>query len=408
MKLSTRWPYPHASKDVYQPGPIYFVSLCCILFLALVACSSGGETGSRTGSSTTKATVVVSSTAGTTPKILFGAQPCPPAVSLPGYWDPIIPTEVGINKVESVTCANLIGQPALQALVTVRTQGTGALLDVYVYNQITSPAPARIFTLQGLYKGSARISHYNTLLTAEVDQNSSINAGKPDDELQVDLFREFQWSEGAGMLIPVAFPGIFPDLTRYQAENDQQQVNRGLDSWKLDAAKVANALAVNLLHWPNNASTTIISGGGQHDANAVIDVKSSNPGGGSIRVTLSRLEGNINGGIWIALSVTSPGMSITAPPSRDLLVSPATVTGTGNAFEGKVGRVVVLNHLYDNVGQADAMGAIGNGNTSFSTQVSYHTTFKRGSQEGILALYSYSNADGSIAAAVMLKEMLSA
>jgi hypothetical protein len=51
--------------------------------------------------------------------------------------------------------------------------------------------------------------------------------------------------------------------------------------------------------------------------NAVVDVKNPNPGTGSIQVTMTRLEGNTNGGIWIATAAASNGMSITAPASRD-------------------------------------------------------------------------------------------
>ncbi len=138
-------------------------------------------------------------------------------------------------------CGYLAGNTTLQALVTVRYQGTGQLLDVYVFNDITSPSPSQLFKLQSLYNGDARISAYNTVLTAEVDRYSSINAGKTDAEMERDLFREFQWSDGAGTLVPVSFPGIFPDLTRYQAEDDQAQVNQGQNTWKLNAAEVARS-----------------------------------------------------------------------------------------------------------------------------------------------------------------------
>jgi hypothetical protein len=329
-------------------------------------------------------------------------------VSSTSYWDPIIPTQSGINQVARVSCANLIGNSSLQALILVGYSGTGHIIDVYVYNNITSPSPQQLFKLQGLYKGDARISRYNTILTAEVDQGSKVNAGQANAGLTLDLFREFTWSAGAGTFFPVSFPGIFPDLTRYQAENDQQQVNQGHQPWKLDALLTANALAVNLLHWPTRAQTTLVSGGGQHDTNAVVTVKSPNPGGSIIKITLSRLEGNTNGGIWEALAVETAGMSITAPQNRDRLTSPVPVTGTGTAFEGKIGIVRVLDHLYNDIGHADATGASGNGPTQFSTSVSYNSSFKGGAQEGLVVLYSYSNADGSIAGAVMLKELLSA
>jgi len=308
--------------------------------------------------------------------------------------------------VESVSCGNLIGNPSLQALVNVRNSGSGGILDVYVYNDITSAKPTQIFKLLSLGEGDARISSYNTVITGEVDGASNINNGKPDAELTQDLFREFKWSDGAGTLVPVAFPGIFPDLTRFQAEADQKQVNSGHDPWKLDATMVANRLAATLLQWDPNAPTTLVSGGGSHDTSAVVRVKSTRPASGAIKITFNRLEENTNGGIWEAISVETDGMSITAPQQLDLLTTPIKVTGTGNAFEGVVGKVTVLDHLYTDIGHATATGVTGNGPTTFSTNVAYTSTFKNGSEEGIVVLYAISNADGSIAAAVMVKELL--
>ena len=369
--------------------------------------SQGGTANTSTASQTISNTNVVSDNVTVAPTIKLGTQPCPNAVSAPSYWDPIVGTQANLSKVESVICANLIGNATLQALVDVRTDGTGGFLDWYVYDKITDPHPQQLFKLQGLEHGAAKISGYNTIITGEVDEQSSVNKNVTSNAgFTQDLFREFKWSDGAGKFVPVAFPGLFPDLTRYQAEADQQQVNQGHDPWKLDAAMSANMLAVTLLKWSSSAATTIVSGGGLHDETTVVSVKSPNPGAGSIQVTLARLEGNTNGGIWIATRVTSAGMAITAPGAASTLSSPTTITGTGNAFEGKIGTISILDHTYTNIGQADANGAIGNGSTTFTASVTYASSFKGGTQEGIVALYSLSNADGSIAGAVLVKVLL--
>ncbi len=376
--------------------------------LILTAC--GGSTSRPSPQSHSIATKSsgTSSSKISTPAIMSGVQPCPNVVSEPSYWDPIIGTQSGVAKVESVICATLIGVPSLQVLVNVRYAGPGASLDVYIFNNITSANPPQLFKLQGLYKGDARISGYNTILTGEVDQGSSINSNQSNAALVQDLFREFKWFDGAGTFVQVSFPGIFPDLTRFQAEADQAQVNQGRQRWKLDAAMTANALAVNMLRWSTSAQATIVSGGGPHDLDAVVTVKSTNPGGGTISVTLSRLEGNANGGIWEATAVQAGATAtITAPVNRDLLSSPITVTGNGNASEGKIGTVIVLDHLYNDIGHADAKGTIGNGNTTFSVNVTYQSTFHGGAEEGAVVLYAY-DADGSIATAVMEKELLGA
>jgi hypothetical protein len=298
-----------------------------------------------------------------------------------------------------------MGTTTLQALVTVRHSNDGHILDVYVFNNITSTMPTRVFQAMGLVQGKAKMSGYNTVLTASADELSALNAGKPVSAMTADLFREFKWSDNAGTLAQIAFPGIFPDLTRYSAEDDQAQVNQGNQPWKLSATMVANALAGSLLNWSPNSSTTLLSGGGSHDVNAVVRVTSSAPGGESVKVTLSRLEGNTNGGIWEAISVATDGMSFTGPAPLDVLSSTTVVKGTGNAFEGQIGQVKVLDHLYHSLGQASAMGVVGNGPTSFSTNVNYQSTFSAGIQEGVLVLSTNSPKSG-VMTAVMEKVLV--
>jgi Immunoglobulin-like domain of bacterial spore germination len=386
------------------------ISLVLLLTLTLAACSGSSSNSGGGTTPTTQATAPAGGTTATaSPVVGLGSRPCPDAVKAPAHWDAIIPTQNGVTKVETVTCGNLVGNPTLQALATVRYQGTGQILDVYVYSDITSPNPTQLFKLQNLYMGDAKISGYNTVLTAEVDQNSSINAGKLNANMTRDLFREFKWSDGAGTLVPVSFPGMYPDLTRFQAETDQSQVNQGQDPWKLNAAQVANHMAADthLLNWPSSAPTTVVSGGSSSDSDAVVTVKNPAPAGNTIKVSLQRLEGNTNGGIWEVVSVTADGMSITSPQSRDRLTSPVIVTGTGNAFEAVIGTVSILDHSYTDIGHANVRGATGNGNTTFSTNVTYTSTFKGGSQEGIVVLFAANNAGSGPAAMVMVKELLS-
>ena len=106
------------------------------------------------------------------------------------------------------------------------------------------------------------------------------------------------------------------------------------------------------------------------------------------------------------MSVTASGMSITSPQSRDILSSPVNVAGTGDAFKGVIGTVDVLDHLYTPIGHARVTSATGNGNSTFSTVVSYTTTFKGGKQDGLVVLYAANNAGSSNGAAVMVKELL--
>ncbi|HEY7415806.1 MAG TPA: hypothetical protein VH593_11485 [Ktedonobacteraceae bacterium] len=408
----------HTLLKAYQQlhrvaGPI------CLLTLLLTACSGYGHTAETqtsasrtTGTSQATATNSANNFSSTLPTdrpieaaIAPGVQPCPNMVSTPTYWNAVIPVQAGVQQVNSITCAYLEGIHRLQALVTVRTSGTGGYLDAYVYDNFTSHAPGRIFLVRGLSKGQAKISPYSTVLTSEVDPNSSVNKGQGNAALQNDLNREFKWSASTHSFVQVAFPGIYPHTTRYQAER-AQQANLGSASWEKDARQVATHFGTALLKW-NSTKATIVHGGGPGDPSAIIDIQNATgPSTKAITLTMSRLEGNIPNGIWEIISVTSSDMSLNTPAARSIVHTPLMVTGSGTAFEGVIGAVTVLDHLYSEIGRSQARGAQGNGLTTFATSVSYSTTFKGGEEEGILALISYSQANGAINGMVMQKEIL--
>ncbi|GAC1349617.1 MAG: hypothetical protein NVSMB27_24430 [Ktedonobacteraceae bacterium] len=344
------------------------------------------------------------------PGVKLGPQPCPDAVKAPSHWDPIISTQNGVTQVGTVSCGNLVGDTSLQALVDVYHQGTGLIIDAYVYTNITSASPKQLFKLEQLYKGDARISGNNTLITNEVDDNSVLNKDQANASLTRDLDREFAWSAGANAFVQVAFPGMFPDLMRYQAEADQSQVAQGHQLWKLNAAMTAQALAEYFLQWFPNPVATIQSGGSSHDLNAVVLVTNPDADGGTLQVTLSRLEGNING-IWEVVDVTSPGMSMTTPQSGQLLTSPPlSVTGTDRASGDTLGTATIFDHLYtiSGFGYISVSNQSSTGQVSYSGYLSYTSSFQYGTQEGIMAIYLYKTFQGTITHAAMRKVLLSA
>jgi hypothetical protein len=387
-------------------GTIAFTLLSVLLVACGLPFGGSGQAKptatARTATTTAGLTVVPSASV-----VVLGPQNCPTAVQSPSYWATYVHAQPGVTTVSRVECANLMGVPSLQALVTVTHQG-GHTLDVHVFTNITAPSPQQIFQLLDLYNGDAHISGYNTVITAEVDQNSTLNKGRAPADFQRDLFREFKWSDAQQTLVQVAFPAFFPDLTRYQAEADQQQVNEGHDPWKLNAVMVAQALAAStsFFDWGPAAPATLISGGGDHDLTAVVEVKSPHRSGGSIRVSMTRLESNTNGGIWEVTDVSSSTLSISAPQALARLSSPVTVSGKGEAFEGVVGTLKLLDHLYGEAGSVQVRGASGNGATTFSARLSYTNEFQGGAQEGLLMLYSRSQADGSIATGTLEKVLI--
>ncbi len=379
------------------------IAIFALFMLLLTACNNNNSPVVLPPTSPTSSTGGSSGTTPTTsiPKgIQLGPQPCPNAVKDPAHWDAIIPTQPNVSKVEGVICGFLTGTPTLQALITVRYNDRGKTLDVYVYNNIESASPNQVFKLLSLYDGTAAISLRNTVITGEVDQNSSLNKGKSGASFTRDLFREFNTASFA----PVSFPGIFPDMTRYQAELDQVQVNSGQDSWKLSPAQVAAHFATDpaLLNW-TNVNASLASGGGSGDAEAVVNISNTIPAAQTVALTLQRLEGNINGGIWEIVGVSASsasGLSITTPQSRDILTSPATVTGTGSSGAGISNSVVILDHTYSDIGHIAIQGA------AFSVTVPYVSSFKTGMQDGIVALFATNTASKTVVAVVMVKELI--
>jgi hypothetical protein len=374
---------------------VLLVSLALSIVLSACNHDSGGGSGSSTR--TTKPP------AATAARIQLGPQSCPAPVQAAAHWETIMATSA-TQKVEGVLCGYLMGVPSLQAVVKVRYGGTDGLLDIDVYTNITSTSPSRIFRLKGLPHGDVGISNYNTLLTGEIDLKSGQNAGAPSTQMQQDLCREFRWSDRAGTLVQIAFPGLYPDLNRYQAEFEQGEVNtgQGFQQWRLSAVTTAQNFAEFFLLWDPNAPTIVLTGGGTHDARAVILVKNPSAGGATIKLSLSRLELNTNGGIWEVTDVATDGMTIASPQYAQQLSSPVQVTGVNIAFAGKPTTIMVFDHDRTAIGQTDPAAK-----PSFSTSVPYTSSFQGEAQEGVIALYTYMGSH-VIAGAVMVKVLLSA
>ena len=375
--------------------PRLLVSICALLALLLVlsACDQGG--GSSTGA--VKSPVATASRQG----IQLGQQPCPASVQGAQHWNAMVGSDA-TKMVEGVICGYLMGVSSLQAVVKIGYKNTKFLLDVEVFTAITSAKPTRIFALTGLVEGDINISTYNTLLTAQIDPNSSLNKGHPAAQQLVDLYREFKWSDKAGTLVPVAFPGLFPDTSRYQAEFEQYEVNngQGYQQWRLSAATTAQNFAEFVLKWNPNAPVSVLSGGGTKDARAVVLVKNPSAGGAAIRVSLSRLELNANGGIWEVTDVATDGITVASPQDWQQLSNPAQVTGTNSAFRGKAATIVIEDHDRAAIGEATLAGS-----AAFAERIPYASTFQDGTQEGILALFTY-NGSHVVVGAVMVKVLL--
>ncbi len=340
-----------------------------------------------------------------TPGIQLGEQPCPALLKNPAHWTTVVGLHIG--QTVEVICGNLAGIPVLQAVVAVRHTGDARVLDIAVYNNIFSNTPVQLFALSGLLHGDVKISGYNTLLTAQSDPHSSLNKSLSPPQYEQDLFREYKWSDRARTLVQVAFSGIFPDLTRYQAELEQSLVNqgKGYQQWRLDVVQSARVFASTFLNWSPHAPVSVLSGGGSHDYKALVQVRNTAHGGGIVRISFTRLEGNNNGGLWEATSIEADGVSITSPKSGQQTTSPLMVAGTSKALTGKLTKITVLDHNHADIGLGTVIKAGNNKTMAFSSSIPYTSSFLDGAQEGILALYVY-NTKGAIITVAMVKVLL--
>lgn len=370
--------------------------LATILVFWVSACENGGGQGHITPMSQHTTTPTAS--------ILLGPQPCPDQVQNPTYWTSLLhPTAT--QHIEGVTCGYLTGQPFLQAVVTVRSSGKDRQLDLHVFTNLTNLPPSPVFRLTGMQAGEAKISNYNTLLTNQEEWQPFQNA-----QILHTLAREFKWTDLAHTLVQVGFVGLYPDLTRYQAEAEQAQVNasQGNRGWQLNAVSTAQSFAEFVLRWPPASPTTVVSGGGTHDARAVVQVANAALGNATIQVSLSRLEFNTNGGIWEVTDVATKGMALSAPRSLQQLASPAQVTGSASPIAGEHTVLAVLNDERISISQKTLGLRNPGGKATFSTSIAYISSLFRGeTQEGIIALYTLT-ADQQIARCVMAKVLLHA
>ncbi|GAC1388550.1 MAG: hypothetical protein NVS4B12_02810 [Ktedonobacteraceae bacterium] len=371
--------------------------LVLFLFLFCTGCSLFGDNAGKSALPKQSRGVLP-----TTPSAIhLGTQSCPEAVKGPAVWKHTVTLSMD-TSVEHILCGNLLGISALQAVVMVRHAGRDSMLDIFVYSDITATHPIAIFALKGLLHGDTKISGYNTLLTTQEDSNSLYNKGETN-QWTADLCREYKWSDSAGTFVQVMFSGIFPDLTRYQAEFEQMQVNnaQGFQQWRLSAVTTTQHFCEKLLQWPSDIPVIIVSGGGVHDIHAVVQVKQSSSS--LITIKLDRLERNADGGLWEVVDVQTDQFAFTVPQNQEPLTSPVMITGHGG--RGTIGTIRVLDHLYSESGQSEAWKTSDTGTVNFSKSVPYTLSFQGGTQEGIVAL-SASNASSHLLTGLVLAKVL--
>ncbi len=392
-----------------------FILFCSLLLPLLSACASFFSTPTQSGTPTTGLTgATATATAATSPT----AKPVLPTITLqvigcPALsinWDSLIGTRANVNKVQKVICGDLEGAGTLDALVGVRYYSPDARLDYYVYNNLGG-TPSRRFGMQGLLDGDALISSVGTIVTAEIN---------PDDAIKglVDLFKEYQWN--GATFGQVLFPGMYPDVTRYQAEQAQGQVGSEIaalqpgqsqaqiaDAWRLASGSLVTRLARNIFHWAN-FSVSLPPHSGKLTILPVTVTNLAAGGGGFTAVVhhLNEIPGNIFEIEQINSIDGSAGLS--SPVAYSRLTSPVRVSGSSVANGSILGQAVLYDDTYTVVGSSGAIhGPASSGYVGFTASISYRLA--PGLQEGVVAFFPTSQSNISLSnQAILVKVFLSA
>jgi hypothetical protein len=371
---------------IHQTYIARIIVLCCLTLL-LSACTavavsnpfavpakSGNGTVSITP--TTFETAVSSTPTPVPPVITLQVVNCPSTLNI--NWDALVGTHAQINKVQKVICGSLEGYGSLQALVNVRYYAPGARLDFYVYTNLYG-TPAQQFKAQGLLDGDAQSSPTGTIITAEIGPNGLENAAP-------NVFKEYQWEGSA--FAQVYFPGIYPDMTHYQAEQTQAQVSSGYDTSKDSAYSSVTEFALHVLHWPQITNKTIT-----YDSRHgiyIVECENIGPGGGGFYAHLFRLD-NVLTNIFEISQITplDSNIQLSNPLPGAQVSSPAQIKGTSLATGQILGQSVLYDDQYTIVGNSGAINStVSSGYTPFSSSVPFKLSEESGLQEGVVIFYS--------------------
>ncbi|HEY6285449.1 MAG TPA: hypothetical protein VIX20_07295 [Ktedonobacteraceae bacterium] len=376
----SRWEYARRPQYVTR---IVLALICCCLIIVASSCAKVPSKKGPAQAFTPIANSTAIASPTPTPKpptIALQVIGCPSGLSI--NWDNLVGTKVNVNKVQKVTCGSLEGSGSFEALINVRYYTPDAKLDYYVYNNLYG-TPDRTFNMQGLLDGDAQISPSGTIMTAEIGPQDTIKA-KP------DVFKEYQWNGSA--FVQAMFPGMYPDMTYYQAEQNQAQLNTELaagnkqDEWRIQFFGVPDHLARVIFHWTNINTRTIRfrSNSGTY----IVAVYNLGPGGGGFIANMFHLDYN-SANTFEIMQLTSIDGSVllSAPTTGVQLGNPLTVSGSSYANGTVLGKVVVYNDTLIDIGDSgDIRSPAAAGYVNFTKSINYHLN-SSGVQEAVVAFY---------------------
>ncbi len=321
----------HRRNAIHLPSFALVLSHAAVLggTLLLAACAASPSAKPTATAGATPTLTAIPATP--TPSIVLGSQACQGALASVS-WASLIPGfDASSQKIGTVTCGDLKRDGHQEALVPVQYDGTGGILDFYVFDAPSGGgAPTIIYSRANatgnLYEGAVAISDDNTIISSEVDQNSCINRNVPGNAAYLpDLAREWRWN--GSTFAQVAFPGIFPAFTRFGAQSfERQTVDAGSSLWSLDPVQETNTFATQWLFGGAIPGATLVSSTATTAQTHVLQ----------FTLNLQRLAypAHPAHAIWVVTGIQgAAALTLTAPTTLASVTSPLAISGSGYTFE---------------------------------------------------------------------------
>ncbi|MBV9229335.1 MAG: hypothetical protein JOZ18_08475 [Chloroflexi bacterium] len=216
------------------------------------------------------------------------------------------------------------GQPA--ALVPVTDSSSQHRLDVYIYGcsiQKQRPTLTLLFKHQGLIQGTVDVTGANTLSIGELDTTLPQDASAQLQPLQQSVYREYIWHNGT--FVQTVFPGLYPVISRSEAEALQNQANNGQALPWTDPLVTAQQMAQDILHWSSSDLQVTMQDNDGTTAHVLLAELHPRT---EVTATLARLVQHTNTGLWFVTSAQTRSITLEQTALHIPIASPMTIQGT--------------------------------------------------------------------------------
>ncbi len=309
------------------------------------------------------------------------------------------PGQQNIGAIQQVNQL-LNGQPAV--LVPVVGTDTQHSLSVYIYGctiEHHTPTLTLLFKQQGLAQGTFSISQAHTLILSSVDPTLAAQDTMLMQATQANIYQEYAWQQGK--FVQVAFPSLYPVLSRGEAETLQQQEDSGQQLPWTDPLFTAEQMAKDILQSSGSSSNTDDRVLDNNGTIAHVQLVLQQPAT-TLTVTLQRLIQPNDSGLWFVTAAQTSDITLaistvqhsTAP----FISSPITLTGTSSVTGGTI-NISLFDHTLTPMSALLASNLSLRANGSYAGQIAY--TNNQPSQPGLL-LVSITPSKGSMQAAQMI------